>query len=122
MRFGTEDEGTYYWFNFQNRKLYTDPQYKHILHLELEVRASLRQTQLPHHWTYKNTSTCISIRIYDHMQMINEQASAAQAQEQQRDDPKKKEEQEHQLRLKKATEKFFASGLRKFWLRSAYSP
>ena len=35
MRFGTEDEGTYYWFNFQNRKLYTDPQYKHILHLEL---------------------------------------------------------------------------------------
>jgi len=38
MRFGTQDEDTYYWFNFKNRKLYTDPQYKHILHLELEVR------------------------------------------------------------------------------------
>ena len=38
MRFGTQDEDIHYWFNFKNRKLYTDPQYKHILHLELEVR------------------------------------------------------------------------------------
>lgn len=39
MRFSTEQDGIYYWFNFQNRKLYTDPQYKHILELELEERA-----------------------------------------------------------------------------------
>ena len=40
MRFGTEDDGITYWFNFQKRKLYTDPQYKHILNLDLEERAA----------------------------------------------------------------------------------
>jgi len=50
-----------------------------------------------------------------------EQERAAQAEEQQKDDPRKKEEEEHRLRLKKATEKFFASGLRKFWLRSFFA-
>lgn len=50
-----------------------------------------------------------------------EQERAAQTEEQQKDDPRKKEEEEHRLRLKKATEKFFASGLRKFWLRSIFA-
>jgi hypothetical protein len=82
MRFATEDggEGMMYWFNFQIRKLYTEPQYKHILELELEERAEA-------------------------------------AQKQQKPDPKKEAEKELEMKMKKAAEKFFASGLRKFWLK-----
>ena len=43
MRFTTETsvgDGVVYWFNFKIRKLFTDPQYKHVLELELEERAA----------------------------------------------------------------------------------
>ena len=82
MRFTTEDggEGMIYWFNFQIRKLYTEPQYKHILAMELEERAEAAQKQEKH-------------------------------------DPKKQEKLELEMKMKRAAEKFFSSGLRKFWLR-----
>jgi hypothetical protein len=78
LRFGTEDEGTYYWFHFQTRKLYTDPQYKHILSLELDERNVKTRSNLP--------------------------------------DPKKQAELEQEMKIKKAMQKYFATGLRKFFL------
>ena len=46
---------------------------------------------------------------------LEERAEAAQ--KQQKPDPKKEAEKELEMKMKKAAEKFFASGLRKFWLK-----
>ena len=55
---------------------------------------------------------------YKHILELELEERAQQATKaQQKTDPNKQAEMEHQLKLKKVTEKFFASGLRKFWLR-----
>ena len=58
-----------------------------------------------------------SDRQYKHILNLELEDRAAQSQKGQMIDVKKQAELEFQLKLKKATQKFFASGLRKFWMK-----
>lgn len=78
MRFTTDDEDEVFWYNFADRKLFTDPQYNHILAMGLQDKR--KQLDGP------------------------------------REDPRKLQTQE-QMQARQAMEKYFATGLRRFWLK-----
>jgi len=77
MRFTTDKEGEFLWFNFKTRRLHTPQQYTVIMANELEER----RRRVP------------------------------------REDPNKVAKLQMDLKVRRAMERAFATGLRKYWLR-----